>query len=157
MSFRSIFTIGLLTLAITLAGVRMMIVNREDDEAKVPRAQKLYLSKGEKRTMDLFADQPGWIPVAYGPIDIECFGVIDIGGVESDPRGNVTVPGDAHALIPRLPYGAVVAKIGENGQPFAVEFFSQISMKEMVYVAINDSNYSDNTGAYTLIVTGRSR
>lgn len=146
-----------MVLAIGLAMVRMIIVNRVEETEISPPVQKLYLAKGEKRNVDLFANRPGWISIGYGPIDMEAFGVIDIGGVESDPRGNVTVPGDAKALVPRLPYGAVVAKIGENGEPFAVEFFSQVSMKEMVYVAINDSNYSDNTGEYTLVVTGRSR
>jgi len=157
MSFRSIFTMGLVVLAVALAGVRMLIVNQPDESPAPVRQQKLYLAKNEKRRIDLFANKPEWIPVGYGPVDIETFGVIDIGGVESDPRGNVTVPGDASALVPRLPYGAVVAKIGENGEPFAVEFYSQISMREMVYVAINDSNYSDNTGSYTLVLTGRSR
>jgi hypothetical protein len=134
----------------------MWIVNTTDETTSEPPPQtKLYLDDGEERRLDIKASEPGWKIVAHGPVALEAYNVIDIGGVESDPRGSASVPGDERALVPRLPYGALVAKIGERGEPFAVEWYTVISMKDIVYVAVNDSEYSDNSGSFTLIATGR--
>jgi hypothetical protein len=158
MTVKAIFGTGLLILAVFLIGVRMWIVNLPEDSApEQPAPPKLYLDEGEQRVIEIYANQPGWTLVAHGPVKLESYGLIDVGGLESDPRGNVNRPGDAKALVPRLPYGALVAKIGEKGEPFAIEWYTQVSMKEMVYVAINDADYSDNSGSYTLIATGRPR
>lgn len=155
MNVRSIFGIGLVLLAAGLIGVRMWIVNvPEETPVEPPPPQKLYLDTGEQRTIEINANEPAWTLIARGPITIESYGLINVGGLESDPRGNINRPGNAQALVPRLPYGALLAKIGENGEPFAVEWYAKISMREMVYVAINDSDYSDNSGSYTIVVTG---
>ena len=158
MSVRTIFGIGLGLLAIGLVGVRMWIVNMpEEKPVEPPPPPKLYLDAGEQHTIELNANEPGWTLVAHGPITIESEGVINVGGLESDPRGNRNRPGDAKALVPRLPYGALLAKIGENGEPFAVEWYAKIAMREMVYLAINDSDYSDNSGSYHIVITGGQR
>jgi hypothetical protein len=158
MSVKAIFGIGLVILAVLLIGVRMWIVNvPEETASEPPPPPKLYLDEGEQRIVEIQANQPGWTLVAHGPVKLESYGLINVGGLESDPRGNVTRPGDAKVLVPRLPYGALVAKIGEKGEPFAIEWYAQVSMKEMVYVAINDAEYSDNSGSYTLIATGSPR
>jgi len=155
MSVRKIFGVGLVFLAMFLVGLRVWIVNTPDEKpVDPPPPPKLYLDTGEQKTMEINATEPGWTLVAHGPITIESYGLINVGGLDSDPRGNVNRPGDANTVVPNLPYGALLAKVGENGQPFAVEWYAQISMREMIYVAINDSDYSDNTGTYTVVVTG---
>jgi len=155
MSVRTIFAIGLVVLAVLLVGVRVWIVNTpEEKPIEPPPPPKLYLGAGEQKMMEISAIEPGWTLVAHGPVTIESSGVINVGGLDSDPRGNVNRPGDAKTIVPNLPYGALLAKVGEDGQPFAVEWYAQTSMKEMVYVAINDSDYSDNSGSYTIVVTG---
>ena len=158
MSVRAIFGIGLVILAVCLVGVRMWIVNApEDKPVEPPPPPKLYLDAGEQKMMEINATEPGWTLVAHGPVTIESYGLINVGGLDSDPRGNVNRPGDAHTIVPNLPYGALLAKVGEDGQPFAVEWYAQISMRDMVYVAINDSDYTDNSGSYTIAVTGGRR
>ena len=155
MSVRTIFGIGLAVLALFLVGVRMLIVNTpEEKPVEAPPPPKLYLDAGEQKMMEINATEPGWTLVAHGPVTIESSGLINVGGLDSDPRGNVNRPGNANTIVPNLPYGALLAKVGENGQPFAVEWYAQIAMKEMVYVAINDSDYTDNSGSYTITVTG---
>ena len=155
MSVRTIFAVGLVVLGVSLGGVRMWIVNTpEEKPVEPPPPPKLYLDAGEQKMMEVNATERKWTLVAHGPITIQSYGLINVGGLDSDPRGNVNRPGDANTIVPNLPYGALLAKVGENGQPFAVEWYAQISMREMIYVAINDSDYSDNTGTYTVVVTG---
>lgn len=60
--------------------------------------------------------------------------------------------GDEKALAPRLPYGMLIGKIGENGQPFRIGVWNKISVKDTVYLAINDDDHSDNSGSYRITI-----
>jgi hypothetical protein len=81
-------------------------------------------------------------------------GEIDIGGnVILTPEGWSKL-GDHTAFVRGLPFGGLIAKIG-NGTPFLVGYKADFDTQEQVYIAINDSTYSDNTGSFTVRIIGR--
>jgi len=81
------------------------------------------------------------------------FGVVwlvERGGITSTPQGVIrSGEGVKNALAPELPFGAIIAKIG-NGKPFLVGYKKDFNTQEQVYLAINDSDYSDNSGSFTI-------
>jgi hypothetical protein len=154
---RTIFLYGLVVLAIALFVVKMFLVNGPEPEP--PRSQPEYekpLADDAVRVIEVKADEPGWKPVGRGPIRITAEGQIDIGGLMTAPDDKQRA-GDEKALVPQLPYGRLVAKIGEDGAPFSIGKRGQVAKKEIVFVAINDSDYSDNTGSYTVTVAGGTK
>jgi hypothetical protein len=52
-----------------------------------------------------------------------------------------------------LPTGAIIARVGKNGKPFYVgddKAPFHISQKGQLYIGINDSNFKDNSGKFTV-------
>lgn len=150
MTQRTIFINGLIVLALLLFGVRMWLLNAPEalsDGIKIHHLEDL--PDGGERTIQFAADQAGWKPIGKGPLVIRSSGTIDIGGQRTLPD-DTKRPGDEKALVPTLPYGMLVGKIGENGKPFRIGQIAQVAIKDTVYIAINDADYSDNTGTYTV-------
>jgi hypothetical protein len=154
MTQRTIFLFGLLVLAFFLFAMRVLLVNAPEpaDNAVNDLASK-ELPPGNERTVELRADQAGWKAVGRGPLRISADGKVDLGDIQTEPD-DVRKPGDANTLVSSLPYGMLVGKIGVNGEPFRVGRRAQVALKETVYLAINDSDYSDNQGSYVITLTG---
>jgi hypothetical protein len=112
-------------------------------------AMDLANGSAADRTIVMRADQSGWVPIGRGPVLIRADGTIKIGEHNAVPDDDAR-PGDGNALVPTLPYGMLVGKIGESGPAFKVGRVCQIASKDNVYLAINDSDHSDNSGAYTV-------
>lgn len=153
MSQKSIFITGLIVLCVLLFVVRMWIVNSPEasSENSNSQVQQSELSKTLGNTFEMPANQGGWRAVGMGPMDIRAAGTIDLGGQTAVPDDSKR-KGDEKALAPRLPYGMLIGKIGENGQPFRIGVWNKISVKDTVYLAINDDDHSDNSGFYTVTI-----
>ena len=106
------------------------------------------------RVISLLATRSGWQPIGSGNFTVEVSGRIDFGNVAATPEGSSYPPPDSDQLAPGLPFGAVIAKIG-NGRPFVVGYRYNFNTQEQVYLAINDSDYSDNSGSFTVQITYR--
>ena len=53
--------------------------------------------------------------------------------------------------MPGLQFGMLIGKIGEDGEPFKIgSFYKAETVNKELYVAINDSYYSDNRGKYVI-------
>ncbi|MGB7069271.1 MAG: hypothetical protein WBD22_07230 [Pyrinomonadaceae bacterium] len=152
MSQWSIFTKGLAILALLLFGLRMYIVNggpdvkpKFIDAAVIPSA----LRPGEVRRIDIHARRPGWTALGKGPLELWAHGTIDAGGFTAKPDRS-SIPGDNSSISPELPYGVLLAKVGEDGHPFKAGIATSIASTDVIYLAINDSNYEDNSGKYRI-------
>ena len=154
---RTIFLYGLVVLAIGLFIVKMLLVNAPEPE--LPRPQPEYekpLDQDTERVIAINANEPGWKPIGKGPIRMTADGIVDLGGIKTQPDDSKR-PGDEKVLVPKFPYGRLLAKYGESGNPFSVGKRAQFSQKEIVYVAINDSDYTDNSGSYIVTVVGGNK
>lgn len=145
MTQRTIFINGLIVLAVFLFALRMWLVNSTPDE---PPA-RIDPPAGVERSIRINADKREWIAIGRGPMLIRAEGSADLGGRIAVPDDNKQ-PGNSRSLVPGLPNGMLVGKIGENGEPFRIGRISQIAMNETVYLAINDDEHSDNNGFYTV-------
>lgn len=154
---KTIFIYGIVLLAIGLFVVKMWLVNGpEPIQLKTQPVYEKALEQDAERMIEMRADEPGWKPVGRGPMRISSDGKIDIGQFETTPDDKQR-PGDEKALAPKLHYGNLVCKIGENGQPFYVGRRAQVASRDIVYLAINDSDYSDNSGSYVVTITGGNK
>jgi len=119
------------------------------------------------------ASLDSWVSLGYGPLSIyprSPYSKIyldgtsnhwTIYGATSGMQPNVGVK-NSRALSPNTQLGTVVGRLGKNGEPF--ELFSSTAnagMKyfngqtaEEVFVAINDSYFSDNRGEHVIVVKG---
>jgi hypothetical protein len=153
MTQRDIFIYGLVALAVLLFAVRMWLVNdpqAEQTPAAVVRSLPAEsLSEGDQRTIELPANDPNWKPIGRGPLIVTATGKVDLGDVRTVPDDE-NKPGDAKALVPTLPYGMLVGRIGENGKPFRIGARAQIAQRGVLYLNVNDADYSDNSGSYTV-------
>jgi hypothetical protein len=106
------------------------------------------------RTINYPATRTGWYLIGSGKFRLKVNGEINIGGnVILTPEGWSKL-GDHTAFVRGLPFGGVIAKIG-NGTPFLVGYEANFDTQEKVYIAINDSTYSDNTGSFTVRIIGQ--
>ena len=103
-------------------------------------------TKTPDKIINFPASREGWYSIGSGNFILEVSGQIDIGGVTLTPKGWSKL-GDNTALVAGLPFGAMIAKIG-NGKPFLVGYNHKFDTQEQVYIAINDSDYSDNSGNF---------
>ena len=156
MTQRTIFIYGLIAVALVLFAIRIWLVNPPEPVAESQPVATRTLPEGTDRALELRANEPGWKAVGRGPITIKAAGMVDIGGMQAAPDDQKR-PGDDKALVPDLPYGMLVGKVGENGPAFRIGKLAQIAMKETVYLAINDADYSDNSGAYMITLTGGTK
>jgi hypothetical protein len=64
----------------------------------------------------------------------------------------------AGAPMPNVPAGALIGRIG-NGQPFAIGNQTSVPMPNagLLYLAVNDDELSDNSGAFMVSVRGTRR
>ena len=154
---RTIFLYGLVIAAVGLFAEQMLLVNAAEPDPPKPQPEyEKPLDQDAERVIAINANGPGWKPVGRGPMRITADGTIDIGGLKTMP-GDKKRPGDDKALAPKLYYGALICKIGENGQPFFIGNHGQVASKDVVYLAINDSDYSDNSGSYIVTVVGGNK
>ena len=154
---RTIFLYGLVVAAIGLFAMKMLVVNAPEPGRPKPLPEyERPLEQDTERVIAINANEPGWKPIGKGPIRMTADGTVDLGGLKTQPDDKQR-PGDERVLVPRFPYGRLLAKYGENGNPFSVGKRAQFAQKEVVYVAINDSDYSDNSGAYIVTVIGGNK
>ena len=106
-------------------------------------------------TIEIQANQPGWRLIGKGPLAINANGTINYGGHEAVPGKSDTIAPEG-APAPGLPQGILLAKIGETGKPFKCGGVCKIAFKDNIYLAINDTDYADNTGAYNVTILRNS-
>jgi hypothetical protein len=159
MQFRTIFIYGLFVLAVFLIVVRLWLVNGPDVNQTDDRSlifQPTPLDVDEKRVIELQATE-SWRLVGKGPMRILATGTVELGSGRTTTPNDTKRAGDANATAPDLPYGTLLAKIGENGKPFKIGISGQIAAKAVIYLTINDSDRSDNSGFYTITLTGGTK
>jgi hypothetical protein len=103
------------------------------------------------KTIEIRANQPGWQSIGKGPLAINAVGRINYGGREAVPGKSETLAGEG-SPAPGLPQGILLAKIGETGKPFKCGGVCKVTANDNIYLAINDSDYSDNSGVYTVTI-----
>jgi hypothetical protein len=155
---RTIFLYSVVAFVIILFILRMVVVNIPEQVSEgQPRTQLRQLPEGNEQAIEIYANESKWMPVGRGPLTIAAAGTADLGNGLKTAPDDQKKPGDNKALVPDLPYGMLVGKVGENGAPFRIGKHAQIAMKETVFLAINDDDYSDNSGSYVITVTGGTK
>lgn len=153
MTQRDIFIYGLVAVALLLFVVRLWLVNDRQAEQSPPVVVQSLpaenLDEGAERTIQLPSNDAAWKPVGRGPLVITATGTIDLGGIRTVPNDDKR-PGDEKALVPSLPYGTLIGRIGENGRPFKIGIRAQVAQRDVLYLNVNDADYTDNSGAYTV-------
>jgi hypothetical protein len=121
------------------------------------------------------ANYPRWFSLGRGPVRLLMGNPypqisIDRGPWPSMPHGSLAgdKPYNPRALVPSMMLGVLVAKIGQNGEPFMPFTNDTIGLEPLyingeykghyaqylfdtddeIFLAINDYNYTDNRGAY---------
>lgn len=114
-----------------------------------------------------------WLSLGRGPMTFRLpsvFSRILVDGTDNSitPVGDGThygTPAPSSAIGPGLKLGALIVKIGQNGTPF--QPFTRGDTKRLldgytvnaideVFIAINDSDFSDNRGEHVIIVQGQN-
>jgi hypothetical protein len=137
----------------------MVVVNGPEQvgEGSQPKPQLGQLPEGSQQAIEIYANESKWTPVGRGPLTITAAGTADLGNGLKTAPDDQKKSGDNKALVPDLSYGMLVGKVGENGAPFRIGKHAQIAMQETVFLAINDDDYSDNSGSYVITVTGGTK
>jgi len=111
---------------------------------------EVMLPRNPDGSYRLPATYEGWYQLGSGAFTIEIKGSIDFGGQLASPDRS-PILGDGEALVPGVPFGVPVAKIGEQGKPFMIGYSRQFETDgKMAYIAVNDSYYADNKGTYII-------
>ena len=111
-----------------------------------------------------------WFYIGRGPLKIsrgDLFTYINLDGTPKKANaGGYNWGTNTDALAPNIALGSIIGKIGENGQPFQVlpilmyQTFPTkdytVDISDKVYIAINDSDYTDNRGQHVVFVSGES-
>lgn len=104
---------------------------------------------------------PTGITVKNGEtLHIRATGVIRL---SPDPNDRAYVAGALNprsangAPLPAVSAGALIGRIGPEGQPFAIGDQTSVSMpvSGMLYLGINDDEVSDNTGNFAVVISKR--
>jgi hypothetical protein len=114
---------------------------------------------GDTRNISVAANQ-AWtdtgITVNAGDrVQFQASGEIMFGrtaGMNSTPDGNASMRGNYPD--PTVPVGALIGKIG-NSAPFAIGMQTQplgMPASGRLYLGVNDNDFSDNSGAFTVVV-----
>jgi hypothetical protein len=158
MQIRTIFLYGLVVLAFFLFALRMWLVNGPEtpNETETVTAQPTPLDTDEVRVIELNASET-WKLVGKGPLRITATGTVDLGNGLRTVANDEKRKGDASTTAPDLPYGTLVARLGENGKPFKIGIRGQIAAKDNIYLAINDGDRSDNSGSYVVTLMGGTK
>ncbi len=161
MSFPARPLFGLLALVFTLSGVIGIVMffggrrkvntqptGRIESEKIADQRVTVGLPRNSDGSYRLEANSEGWMPIGEGSFTIDVKGSIDFGGVLANPDRS-PIMGNEEALVPGVPFGVPVVKIGESGKPFMIGFSKRIdSGNQIAYIAVNDSYYGDNKGSY---------
>lgn len=115
------------------------------------------VTKTKSGQINFPATHDGWYSLGKGPYTIGIYGTVSTDTPNNgwtNPTGFNKIMGD-DALAPGLPLGALVAKRGKNGKPFApitndLEF--HYDGKEELFIGINDSDHTDNKGYFRLCI-----
>jgi hypothetical protein len=70
-------------------------------------------------------------------------------------NGELTLNWNNKKTLPNQPTGAIIAKVGKRGEPFYVgddKAPFQISHKGNLYIGVNDFDFSDNSGQFTVTI-----
>ena len=61
--------------------------------------------------------------------------------------------------LPRVYAGALIGRIGVNGQPFGIGNQTVVPMPDagLLYLAVNDDERSDNAGEFVVVINGMRR
>ncbi|MBV9214944.1 MAG: hypothetical protein JO053_02110 [Acidobacteria bacterium] len=102
------------------------------------------------QTITFDARNGGWRSIGNGPFTVSASGIIDYGGEKATPDNSPRM-GDKTAPLAGVPFGVLIGRVG-NGKPIKVGSFYRFDTTETVYLAINDSDYSDNSGSYTITI-----
>jgi hypothetical protein len=126
------------------------VVNQSQNTI-IPTEKPVTLAKA--RTSIISANVKYWRLIGSGTFTLKIEGSINYGGsdrtVTTESRINL---GDKDALAPGIPFGVMVGKIGEKGEPFQLFSTYKYDGNENLYIALNDSYYGDNTGQYIVKV-----
>jgi hypothetical protein len=106
----------------------------------------------------------GWYSIGKGALTIGVYGAVCLkqncaNASQATVAGWMYMgdkPAGEGALAPNLRWGALIAKIGKNGEPFApftgrnLEY--HFDTKEEIFIGINDSDYTDNGGEFGICI-----
>jgi hypothetical protein len=70
-------------------------------------------------------------------------------------NGEMTLNWNNKKTLPNQPTGAIIARVGKRGDPFYVgddKAPFQITQKGDLYIGVNDSDFSDNSGQFTVTI-----
>jgi hypothetical protein len=95
-------------------------------------------------------------------LSINATGEIQLSTDSSDiatPFGSKSGRKATNAPLPNVPAGALIGRIGANGQPFGIGSGVQVPMPEagQLFLGINDDGFGDNQGEYRVDIARTSR
>ncbi|MCP5103833.1 MAG: hypothetical protein GY950_10665 [bacterium] len=70
-------------------------------------------------------------------------------------NGELTLTMNNKKSLPNQPTGAIIARVGKRGEPFYVgddKAPFQITQKGNLYIGVNDFDFSDNSGQFTVTI-----
>jgi hypothetical protein len=75
------------------------------------------------------------------------------------PFGSKSGRKATNAPVPNVPAGALIGRIGTNGQPFAIGSGVQVPMPAagQLFLGVNDDGYEDNQGEFRVDITRTNR
>ncbi len=103
----------------------------------------------------------GWVDTGLVVRQGQMVGFATTGTVQlsADPADAASSPGRdrtaAGAPMPRLRAGALIGRIGPNGQPFGIGNQASVPMPAtgQLFLAVNDDVLADNSGAFDVVIT----
>lgn len=163
MSFSKRLISGVLAVAFALLGVLgvVILLSRKPTTTKTMAQEEnskrndvqgvgVELPQNPDGSYTLSANHEGWVRLGKGDFTIDVKGSIDFGGFLASPDRS-GIMGNGDALVPGAPFGVPVGKIGESGKPFMLGYSHRFqSGDQIAYIAVNDSYYADNKGAYII-------
>lgn len=138
-----------------------------DPNRVAPASLPKWEKKRSENILAMPANYPEWFYVGTGPMRIKKF-CQPCTDVWIDGTGNARsaegAGSNSQALAPNALLGSVIAKIGKTGSPF--QLFPPRSMSnydgynitasDEIYLAINDSVFTDNRGVHGVILEGKN-
>ena len=103
----------------------------------------------------------GWVDTGLVVREGQLVGFATTGTVQlsTDPADTASSPGRdrtaAGAPMPTLRAGALIGRIGPNGEPFGIGNQSSVPMPAtgQLFLAVNDDVLTDNSGAFDVVIT----
>jgi hypothetical protein len=156
----TISAVSFLILAFTIGGIPIIPSLSDSKICTSPSKQVPAYATSKTADCILPAVSEKWSDTgiylhANDSIQITASGIMDLGGLQSDPNGNPSIQTIHQATFTGAPLGALVGKIG-YGEPFLIgkTFSSQAKSSGDLQLLINDilNGYFNNTGEFQIAI-----